>query len=99
MKSSVASSTTTETTSTTTTTTFTTIGSSLWTASPSVGIGNSLPLQTDENLVVYSVNGSVVWYSGTWVAGVNAARCLTMLNSGQLTWTDSTGTLLWHKNP
>ena len=74
--------------------------STIWTASQSsIAQTSYLAIQTDRNLVVYTVSGNtVVWSLGLWNNGAGNPFCLQMLNSGNLVWTDTTGTIIWETN-
>lgn len=74
--------------------------STIWTASQSSTAQTSyLAIQLDRNLVVYTVSGNtVVWSLGLWNNGAGSPFCLQMLNSGNLIWTDTNGTLIWETN-
>ncbi|CAF1228850.1 unnamed protein product [Rotaria sp. Silwood1] len=71
----------------------------IWTASQtSTSQTSFLALQTDRHLVVYTSTGGVLWYSGTNNGGVGSPFCFQMLDSGNLIWTDNSGTVVWQTN-
>lgn len=74
--------------------------STIWTASQSSTAQTSyLAIQMDRNLVVYTVSGNtVVWSMDLRNNGAGSPFCLQMLNSGNLIWTDTTGTIIWETN-
>jgi hypothetical protein len=74
--------------------------SAIWTASQSsTAQASYLAIQMDRNLVVYTVSGNtVLWSMGLWNGDSGNPFCLEMLNSGNLIWTDSTGTTIWQTN-
>lgn len=55
--------------------------------------------QVDRNLVVYTVvNNSGLWSSNTYNGGNGAPFCLDMLDTGILTYVDSSESTIWKTN-
>ncbi|CAF1090207.1 unnamed protein product [Adineta steineri] len=57
-----------------------------------------LALQTDRNLVVYTLNGVAVWANMVNNGGSGNPFCLEMLDSGNLIWIDRNATVIWQTN-
>ena len=73
--------------------------STIWTASQSSTSQTSyLALQNDRNLVVYITTGGVTWAMGLWNNGADNPYCLTIQNSGNLIWTNSSNIIVWQTN-
>lgn len=73
--------------------------SSLWTASQSsTPSGDFLALQSDRNLVVYTASSGVLWTPMVNNGGVGSPFCFQMLDSGNLVWTDNSGSIIWQTN-
>ncbi|CAF1169530.1 unnamed protein product [Rotaria sp. Silwood1] len=71
----------------------------IWTASQSSTSQTAyLALQTDRNLVVYTMSWGVLWAAGINNGGIGNPFCFQMLDSGNLIWTDSSSTIIWQTN-
>lgn len=68
-----------------------------WTAGQSsTSQTNYLALQSDRNLVIYTVTGGAVqWASNTNNGGSGVPFCLQLLDSGNMIWKDSSSTIIW----
>lgn len=74
-------------------------GTALWLCpQSSTPAGAYFAAQVDRNLVVYASNGAVLWAANIWIGGMNAVFCLTMLDSGNLIWTDTSNNIAWQTN-
>ena len=72
---------------------------SLWTAAQSsTPAGALFAAQSDRNLVVYTSTGTPIWAANIYISGLSAAFCLQMLDSGNLIWSDSSGSIVWQTN-
>ena len=76
------------------------VTSAIWTASQSSTSQTAyLAMQTDQNLVVYFLSNNFALWSTSTFNGHNTDQCcLRMLDSGNLIWTNTSGTLLWQSN-
>ena len=54
-----------------------------------------LALQTDRNLVVYTLPSGYVWTPFTQNDGTGIPFCFQILDSGNLIWTDNSGAIIW----
>ena len=69
----------------------------IWTASQSSTAQVAfLAVQSDRNLVIYTVSsGAVLWASGTNNGGVGVPFCLQLFDSGNMVWMGSSSTIIW----
>ena len=71
----------------------------IWTASQSSTSQTCfLSIQGDRNLVVYTLNYTVLWSPFVMNGGIGNPFCLQILDSGNLIWTDVFGALIWQSN-
>lgn len=71
----------------------------IWTASQSSTASTCyLALQSDRNLVVYTTTGGVLWAPMTQTSTPVYPYCFQILDTGNLIWTDSIGTIIWESN-
>ncbi|CAF2072907.1 unnamed protein product [Rotaria magnacalcarata] len=71
----------------------------IWKASQTSTSGTCyLALQTDRNLVVYTLPSGYVWTPFTNNGGIGLPFCLSILDSGNLIWTNSAGIIIWQSN-
>ncbi|CAF4303259.1 unnamed protein product, partial [Adineta steineri] len=75
--------------------------SAIWRASQNpnnASVECRLALQADRNLVVYTINNTVMWSPYVNNGGSGHPFCLEMLDSGNLIWIDQNATIIWQTN-
>ncbi|CAF0852610.1 unnamed protein product [Adineta steineri] len=75
--------------------------SAIWRASQNpnnASVECHFALQTDRNLVVYTINNAVMWSPYVNNGGSGNPFCLEMLDSGNLIWIDRNATIIWQTN-